>query len=466
MERTLTNYIRALRLAGAGVSTTEAIDAARTLELVGYADRERLKLSLAPVLAKSQEETALHERLFDLYFASAPIAPPPSPESDQDNDEGEQDTESSGSEGSEQGDTNPSDGGMGEMDLLSLAQSGDGSRMAMAMAKAGALADVDQIRFATQVPYFVQRMLEELGLAKLNADLMQALDDRTPEGQARAQTLIEARSTLMRAARAHAEARFEVFGRSASDAFMNEVMQERALGALSKADMERIKPLIAKMAKKLAAKHARRKKVRNRGQLNLRKTLRANAGNDGVPFDVIWNTKRKDKPKIIAVCDVSGSVARYVRFLLLVLYALKEKVADLETFAFSNQLVDVSHDLDSLPFDTAMEKIVAEVGNGSTDYGRAFQALGGQYDSLIDKRTTVLILGDGRNNQGDPGMGAFQDIAAKAKRVIWLCPEHPASWGAGDSCLLQYKPFCASLTYCSTIMDLEQALDDVLMAYG
>jgi uncharacterized protein with von Willebrand factor type A (vWA) domain len=267
-------------------------------------------------------------------------------------------------------------------------------------------------------------------------------------------------------ARAHAEARFEVFGRSASDAFMNEVMQERALGALSKADMERIKPLIAKMAKKLAAKHARRKKVRNRGQLNLRKTLRANAGNDGVPFDVIWNTKRKDKPKIIAVCDVSGSVARYVRFLLLVLYALKEKVADLETFAFSNQLVDVGHDLDSLAFDTAMEKIVHEVGNGSTDYGSAFQALGGQYDSLIDKRTTVLILGDGRNNQGDPGMGAFQDIAAKAKRVIWLCPEHPASWGSGDSCLLQYKPFCASLTYCSTIMDLEQALDDVLMAYG
>jgi uncharacterized protein with von Willebrand factor type A (vWA) domain len=466
MERTLTNYIRALRLAGAGVSTTEAIDAARTLELVGYGDRARLKLSLAPVLAKSQEETALHERLFDLYFASAPIAPPPSPETDQDRGEGEQDTESSGSEGSEPGNNNPSDGGDGEMDLLSLAQSGDGSRMAMAMAKAGALADVDQIRFATQVPYFVQRMLEELGLAKLNAELMQALDDRSAEGQARAQALIEARSTLMRAARAHAEARFEVFGRSATDAFMNEVMQDRALGALSKADMERIKPLIAKMAKKLAAKHARRKKVRNRGQLNLRKTLRANAGNDGVPFDVIWNTKRKDKPKIIAVCDVSGSVARYVRFLLLVLYALKAKVADLETFAFSNQLVDVGHDLDSLPFDTAMEKIVAEVGNGSTDYGRAFQALGGQYHSLIDKRTTVLILGDGRNNKGDPGLAAFQDIAAKAKRVIWLCPEHPASWGSGDSCLPQYKPFCASLTHCSTIMDLEQALDEVLMAYG
>ena len=465
MERTLTNYIRALRLAGAGVSTTEAIDAARTLDLVGYGDRERLKRSLSPVLAKSPEETALHERLFDLYFSNAEAAPPQNASSDQDEDTGGQDGEGSTDEGS-LSDQDGQSGDGGPMDLLSLAQSGDGARMAMAMAQAGRLAEVDQIRFSTQVPYFVQRMLEELGLAKLNADLMQALDDRTPEGQAWAGALIEARSTLMRAARAYAEARFEVFGRSASEAFMNEVMQERALGALSKADMERLKPLIAKMAKRLATKHARRKKQHNRGQLNLAKTMRANAGHDGVPFDLVWKVKRKDKPKIIAVCDVSGSVARYVRFLLLVLYALKEKVTDLETFAFSNQLVDVGHDLDRLSFDTAMEKIVHEVGNGSTDYGRAFTELIGQYDRLIDKRTTILILGDGRNNKGDPGLGAFHEIAAKAKRVIWLCPEHPSSWGSGDSEIMRYRPFCASLTYCSTILDLEQALDDVLMAYG
>jgi uncharacterized protein with von Willebrand factor type A (vWA) domain len=295
---------------------------------------------------------------------------------------------------------------------------------------------------------------------------MAALDERTEEGTARAEALIEARSTLMRNARAYVEARFEVFGRSASEAFMNEVMMDRSLGALTKSDMERMKPIIAKMAKKLAAKHARRRKVRNRGQLDLRRTLRANAGNDGVPFDVIWKTKRKDKPKIVTICDVSGSVARYVRFLLLVLYALREKVTDLETFCFSSHLVDVNHDLESLPFDAAMDKILREVGNGSTDYGRAFTDLSRQYDSTIDKRTTVLILGDGRNNNGDPAMGIFQDIAAKAKRVIWLCPEHPASWGSGDSALLQYKPFCSSLTHCSTVADLEHALDDVLLAYG
>jgi uncharacterized protein with von Willebrand factor type A (vWA) domain len=485
MERTLTNYIRALRTAGAGVSTTEAIDAARALELVGYQDRGLLKMSLAAVLAKSQEEEVLHDRLFDLYFSYAETKPPRQSQSEE-QEKGDDASEGSDSEGDNQG-GQPSNGqkqpGSGQggggdqdktgeagedapLDLLELAQSGDATRMAMAMAQAGARADVDQIRFATQVPYFVRRMLEELGAERLDKQLMDALDERTEEGTARAEALIEARSTLMRNARAYAEARFEVFGRSASEAFMNEVMMDRALGALTKSDMERMKPIIAKMAKKLAAKHARRRKVRNRGQLDLRRTLRANAGNDGVPFDVIWKTKRKDKPKIVTICDVSGSVARYVRFLLLVLYALREKVTDLETFAFSSHLVDVNHDLEALPFDAAMDKILREVGNGSTDYGRAFTDLSLQYDSTIDKRTTVLILGDGRNNNGDPAMGVFQDIAAKAKRVIWLCPEHPASWGSGDSALLQYKPFCSSLTHCSTVADLEHALDDVLLAYG
>ncbi len=489
MERTLTNYIRALRTAGAGVSTTEAIDAARALELVGYQDRGLLKMSLAAVLAKSQEEEVLHDRLFDLYFSYAETKPPRQTQSegeDQEDSDSASDGSDPDSEGQESngqpsnGQKQPGSGqggGSGQdktgeagedapLDLLELAQSGDATRMAMAMAQAGARADVDQIRFATQVPYFVRRMLEELGAEKLDKQLMAALDERTEEGTARAEALIEARSTLMRNARAYVEARFEVFGRSASEAFMNEVMMDRSLGALTKSDMERMKPIIAKMAKKLAAKHARRRKVRNRGQLDLRRTLRANAGNDGVPFEVIWKTKRKDKPKIVTICDVSGSVARYVRFLLLVLYALREKVTDLETFCFSSHLVDVNHDLESLPFDAAMDKILREVGNGSTDYGRAFTDLSRQYDSTIDKRTTVLILGDGRNNNGDPAMGIFQDIAAKAKRVIWLCPEHPASWGSGDSALLQYKPFCSSLTHCSTVADLEHALDDVLLAYG
>ena len=84
---------------------------------------------------------------------------------------------------------------------------------------------------------------------------------------------------------------------------------------------------------------------------------------------------------------------------------------------------------------------------------------------MIDRRTTVLILGDGRSNYSNPRLDVFKQIADQAKRLVWLCPEPAPNWGSGDSCLLEYRPFCTLLTQCSTVIDLERALDEILMAY-
>jgi uncharacterized protein with von Willebrand factor type A (vWA) domain len=335
----------------------------------------------------------------------------------------------------------------------------------MALERAGAAASVDEIRFATQSGYFVRKMMEQMGVEALEARLMEALSRRSAEGDAEAEALMGARSALQKQARAFVEARFEIYGRSAQDAFMNEILAERSFGALGRSDTERMRALVERMAKRLAVRHARRRKVRDRGRLDVRRTLRANAGHDGVPFDIIWKIKRKDRPKIVAFCDVSGSVAQYVRFLLLFLHALKEKVTDLETFAFSAHLADVSRPLETLPFETAMRAIVDEVGSGGTDYGAAFLELDRDFGEVIDRRTTVLVLGDGRSNYSNPRLDVFKQIADQAKRLVWLCPEPATNWGSGDSCLLEYRPFCTLLTHCSTVTDLERALDEILMAY-
>ena len=166
MERVLTNYIRALRSAGAGVSTTEALDAARTVELVGYGDRALLKAALAPVLTKSVEETEIHNRLFDLFFARSEASTMASAPAQSESGDGE------GSAPAE----SPS--------LTDLAQSGDAGQIAMAMEKAGAAVGVDQIRFASQVGYFTRRMLEELGVDQLEARLLEKLQAKTPEAEA------------------------------------------------------------------------------------------------------------------------------------------------------------------------------------------------------------------------------------------------------------------------------------------
>jgi uncharacterized protein len=237
------------------------------------------------------------------------------------------------------------------------------------------------------------------------------------------------------------------------------------LGRLAPGDMERMKQAVARMARRLAQRHARRRRVQWRGHLDFRRTLRASAANGGVPFQLAFKHRRRDKPRIVVICDVSASVAAHVRFLLLFLYALKGTISELRAFAFSNELVDVAGPLDTLPFDDAMAHILLRVGSGSTDYGRAFEDLYDQHWQAIDRRTTVLILGDGRSNHANPRLDLLAELSARAKRVVWLCPERENRWGSGDSCMLQYRPHCTHVTHCASALDLERAIDEALEAY-
>ena len=460
IDSQLAGFVRALRAAGAEASVAEAIDAARALALVGYADRATLKASLAVALAKSEEEKAICDEVFELYFRL------PEPKQD-----GEQPAD-----GAEQGGDAAAAPRTGDaevdalLDLAAQDAAGDREAMAAAVQRAGQAAGVDDIRFASQTAYLTRQLLEAMGIRKLEQQLQpgaEAGEDAGDEGAtALRQTLAAARARLQRQARAHVEQRFALFGKPATEAFMAEVAVQRPLGRMSPADMDRMKTAVARMAKRLAQRHSHRRRITLRGQLDLRRTIRANAGHDGVPVTLHFKHKRVDKPRIVAVCDVSGSVAAHVRFLLLFLYALQGTVADLHAFAFSNRLRDVGPPLDSLPFDDAMALILREVGGGSTDYGQAWQDMYDQHWQLIDGRTTVLVLGDGRSNQTNPRLDLFAELAARAKRVVWLSPEGEGRWGTGDSALLEYRPFCTHLGHAATAADLEKAIDEALSAYG
>jgi hypothetical protein len=480
MEAPLTRYVRALRLAGARVSPAESIDAMRAVALVGYGNRGLLKESLGAVLAKSVDEKAIHDRLFDLHFALDEAAQPDAAErsneareagaSEADGAEPQsKDSQQAAAEASGGAPGGGGDGGEAQAEASesfeALAQSGDEDRIAVALARASSAVGADNIRFETQTGFFARRMLEELGVADLEARMLEKFDERTPEAGAEAQRLIDLRRAMLMRARAIVEQRFALFGASATENFMAEVIGDRSLAALGPGDMPRMLVIVGKLARRLADKHARRLKQRNRGRLDIGRTIRASAGHGGVPFNLIWRQKKKDRPKIVAICDVSGSVSRHVRFLLLLLYALNERVADLRTFAFSARLEDVSPELDAMEFEAAMAAILWRLGSGSTDYGQALADLTENHIGLIDRRTTVLVMGDGRSNNGNPRLDLFQGLAEQAKRVIWLSNEPPNRWGTGDSCLLDYRPWCTRMAYAATVTDLEAALDDILSAY-
>ena len=443
-EQVLTDFIRALRSADVRVSTGEAIDAAEAVKLIGYSDRQRLLNTLRCVLAKSPAEKLAHDRLFDLYFSRQAI-----PQSEAAEPQNE--------------DAAPNEGGPG--DMLDLLESGDETAIAMAMERAGQEAGLQEIRFSTQVSYFAQQMMKSLGIERLEGEMMQAFRERTDEGQAYAEELIEGRKQMFSRAREHAKQAFETYGAGATLAFREDVLAETALTALDVRDLGRMQVLVQKIAKRLASKHSRRRRKKNRGQLDVRKTLRANAGFDGVPFDLAWKQTKKDRAKIVAVCDVSGSVARVVRFFLMLLYSLNEVVPDIESFAFSGRLEDVGDTLESQDFAAAMDQIVNSIGMSSTDYGQSLSDLKMNHWNVLDRRTTLIILGDGRSNFGDPRLDLFREAAARVKRMIWLTPEGESLWGSGDSELPRYRPHCHTMKHVTTIKDLERILDEALSRY-
>ena len=448
MEKQISNFIRALRSADVRVSTGEALDAARTVAMIGYDDRSLMKDSLACVLAKSESEKQIHDRLFELYFSSAPAGSA---------------AQSAGAENEGEPGEDPKDAAER---LSQLTQQGNEQALATAIERAAEQAGLNDIRFSTQVAYFAQSMVRAMGGEQLQARLLEALQGRTPDADAEAQRLIDVRRTLTMTARERAERAFQIFGAAETEKFRDEVAATKRLSAIEANDMARMKQLVAKVAKRLAVKHSRRRKRTQRGLLDVRRTMRANAGVDGIPFNVIWRQKKKDRPKIIVICDVSGSVALYVRFLLLLLFSMKEAIPDLHAFAFSYRLKSVDDILETMEFDAAIKKILREIGLGSTSYGQAFSDFKMEHENKIDRRTTIIILGDGRSNYGDPRLDLFRDFAGRAKRVIWLNPEGRALWGTGDSVIPRYEPFCAQMSHVATLKDLEKAIDEVLTAYS
>ena len=113
-----------------------------------------------------------------------------------------------------------------------------------------------------------------------------------------------------------------------------------------------------------------------------------------------------------------------------------------------------------------MKKIVNTIGMSSTDYGQSLSDFKVNHWNTLDRRTTIIVLGDGRSNHGDPRLDIFKEMAARAKRVIWLCPEPESMWGTGDSEMLRYRPWCNQMSHVATLKDLERAVDEVLASYG
>jgi uncharacterized protein with von Willebrand factor type A (vWA) domain len=286
----------------------------------------------------------------------------------------------------------------------------------------------------------------------------------TPPGMERAAFLESRLARLRDAVRDFVERNLLLYARGETEQFREELLKSARLSNLERRDMERMRVLVRQMAKKLAARHARTRRRRLRGQLDIRRTLRKNMGWGGVPFVTVWKQKRIEKPRVMVLCDVSGSVAAMSQFLLMFLYALNEALSDIRSFAYSGSLIEVSETLEKEPVEQAIDRIMDAIGLGSSNYGNAFADFEDGWMPFVTNKTTVIILGDGRGNNNDPRTDILARLSQRSRRIIWLNPEFRSMWGTGDSDMDRYAPFCNLVTECSTLRHLERVISDILQA--
>jgi uncharacterized protein with von Willebrand factor type A (vWA) domain len=444
VQATLEDFIKALRASEVRVSPAEAIDAHRAMMEIGYSDRTLVKDALCIALAKTEEEVARFDECFDAYFtrdafSAQPTSPQPSPGA---------------------GETSSAD-----LPLAQMLLENDAVSLAQAMEAAAARARSTDVRLNTQRNLLSRRILDEMGLRELEELIQRLREMGLPRDQALADRLAERREALFEESNRFVDRQMQLYASETARRMRESLLAQQKLTAVEPEEMRSMEALVRRMAKRLATRYSRKRHRANKGHLDVRKTIRRSMGYGGVPFDIVWKTKTIEKPKIVAICDVSRSVAAAAQFMLLFLYSLNEVIEKLEAFAFSDRLIRVGNILDEEELDQAIASIIKKIGFRPTDYGRALSDFSELHRDSLDRHTTIIILGDGRSNYANPRLDIMREIAHRSRAVIWLNPEPETYWGQGDSRMDQYKRFCNVATVCNTLNQLERIIEDVLRTY-
>ena len=483
MERVLVDFVKVLRTAEINVSPAETLDAMAAMDIVGYEDREFLKNSLSMVLAKTPEEKETFDSCFDRYFTFNKFQSEEDPHdtgSDEfdeglDQDGFDQHTRgegSSGGKGSGQGSGQGQGGAEVEEDddqslqptstLGKLLLSDNKTELIIALAEAGRKAEVNKIIVFTQKGLYTRKIMDAMGLKELQDEISELQSSGSRPHQNLSARLKKARDRLREQVRDYVEKQFFLHADESGKQLREELLKKVKLSNLEKRNFKDVQQVVFRMAKKLIAIHSKRRKTYKRGQLDLRKTLRHNMQYDGMFFDLKWKASKVDRPKVMCICDVSGSVSNYSRFLLMFLYSLAEILPKVRSFAFSSDLGEVTRLFEQSTLEDAMAKTMRDYGNGSTDYGQMLMDFKHQCMNDVNNKTTIIILGDSRNNYGNPRTEILREMYDKSKRVIWLNPEPKMSWTVGDAEMKKYAPCCHQVEVCNSLAHLERVVSNLL----
>ena len=459
MESRILQLISALRASGVRISLAESVESFSAVDLMGIQDREQFRLSLRATLIKEARDIPTFEKLFPLFFGSGQppmmggnLADQLTPEEAETLAQALREyTESLRNRMQRLMDGQP----LSRKELEQLAQM-------------VGLNQLDDIRYQNWMAQRMERALAFPEVREALRDLMQQLAEMgmTPERLEQMRDLIRQNMAGMQgqlnqfAGERLAENLSQRPPGESDDNLLN-----RPFELLSDADKKAIQREVQRLAAALRTRIALRQKHAKTGQLDAKATIRANLKHGGVPLE-IRHRNRMRKPRIVVLCDISTSMRFCSELMLTFLYTLQGQVSKTHAFAFIDHLEYISADFSAADGNQAIRGVLRRMPAGSynTNLGYSLKNYTDDYFDTLNAQTTLLVVGDGRNNYNDPRLDLFQKMTRRAARTVWLTPEPPSLWGTGDSDMPAYAPLCANILQVRTLADLASAVDKLLSA--
>ena len=433
---TLEGFTGALRKAGVPAGTSEVLDATRVLGAVDLLDRTQLRAGLAAALVKRPVHRPTFDLLFDLWWPPAVGDP---------------------LDLTERRDDEPDDGAgeRGEPDLDALRDElrqllleGDDE----ALRRFARLA-VAELGHAGAQPgrqsWFTYRVLRALSPDTLIASMLDALLAGEPRGGLAEQVARQQLQERIAALRAYVEA--EVRRRVAEEGDRDQVARSALPPLADQVDFLRaqreelaaMRRTVQPLARRLASRLDARRRLGREGRLDVRRTVRASLGTGGVPVETHHRPRRVHKPELVVFCDVSGSVAGFAHFTLMLTAALREQFSRVRAFAFIDTCDEVTRlfgpgaDLADSVHRLAREADLVAY-DGHSDYGNALRVFVDRFPDAVGPKTSLLVLGDARTNYRDPGIALLKGLVDRSRHAYWLNPEPRREWNSGDSMARRY----------------------------
>lgn len=471
MQRKIVEFTNILRKAGVRVSVAESLDSFLALDEMSLDDRELFKDALRTTMVKHWDDIPAYDRLFDLFWSGF-----------HDVLRNELGQAVSGMGGDFDLDqlleqlqemlANMD----GDIDLSELARamlSVDANSLEKLIQEAGEQSGLEGIRNMLQIGFFSRRMLEQMGMEGAGEnvrDLMEQLREAGMGEEELAQLgeLMQAiQEALRRSVRQYVERELDKQNHDYMERFRRESLQEKSFYNLTEEDLRNMREVVDRLAQKLKNIVSIRRKRERKGKFDLKHTIRRNMAHGGVPFELIFRQRRKDRPKLVVLCDISSSVSNVSRFFLQFIHSLQECFTKIRTYVFVAELGEVTDVFRSSDIYTAIDHALdgGDVINPYTrsNFGMAFHVFWRDHLASLDNKTTVVIIGDARNNYNDPRAWCLREMQSKAKNVIWINPEAPGAWGFGDSVMDRYLPYTDVAEECRNLKQLSRMVDSLVL---